>query len=103
VQVILLPQPGTLNPFTLFVMKKDPILERLDKIIEIMLRKENDSTIPSDEEWIDSVEVLKMLKISPSTLYRLRKKKKILTPARFGGRDYYLASEVRKSVKRFMK
>lgn len=53
-------------------------------------------------EWLDSFEVQKLLKISESTLYRL-KKKKILVPARLGSRDYYPAAEVRKAINRFMK
>lgn len=73
------------------------ILRRLDLITGNVPQSSD-----PDEEWLDALEVQKLLKISESTLYRL-KKKKILVPARLGSRDYYLADEVRKAINRFMK
>lgn len=55
-----------------------------------------------DENWIDGVEVQRILKISESTLYRL-KKNKILNPSRLGGKDYYNAAEINQSLRKYMK
>jgi predicted DNA-binding transcriptional regulator AlpA len=73
------------------------ILRRLDLMVG-----NSPQTSDPHEEWLDSLEVQKLLKISESTLYRL-KKKNILVPARLGSRDYYPADEVRKAINRFMK
>ena len=78
------------------------ILNALNILVEQQKHDRNFDRHDEKEEWIDSTDVKNILHISTSTLYR-QKKKKQLTHARFGGRDYYLASEVRNSIRKFMK
>ena len=47
------------------------------------------------DDLIDDVEIKAILKISDSTLYRL-KRSKLINPIRIGRRDYYRKSDIKK-------
>lgn len=52
-----------------------------------------------EQDLIDNVDVKSILKISDSTLYRLRRNKRINT-LRIGGRHYYSIAEIKKAIRR---
>src|SRR5690606_22178288 len=73
--------------------------ERMLECLEFLIKDRKDTEV---EEWVDHQGVEKMLKISPSTLYRYGKKK-LINFCRLGGRNYYLLSEVYRCMKELMK
>jgi hypothetical protein len=54
------------------------------------------------QNLIDIVDVKALLKVSDSTLYRI-KRSKMIVPVRIGKRDYYNLSEIKKIAGYFMK
>ena len=78
-------------------------IESLLKIVVSKLDRNFNPEPPTNiSHWLDSVEVEKLLKISTSTLYRLRKKN-ILNPYQLGSRNYYDPAEIQKHRDRYLK
>ncbi len=75
--------------------KQEEILRFLDKLA-LAIEGHNPAL------WLDSLEVMKILRISVSTFYR-RRKKGILVPHLIGGSKLYYAPDIYKLRKQFMK
>lgn len=79
------------------------LIHRIIQLLEEILTSHNDrqESMRSEKGYdlisdlIDNVDVKEMLKISDSTLYRLRKDKLIAT-IRIGKRDYYSLTQIKK-------
>ena len=56
----------------------------------------------NQDQWVDGLEVQKILGISRATVFRMNKSG-VLTPHRVGGRSYYRLSEIFKLRNRFLK
>ena len=83
------------------------VKERLDEMLDLLRRifnmlSSNSPATEAQEELLQPEQVRDVLKISESTLYRL-KKAGVLVPYRIGNRDYYTASSIYSSARRFMK
>ena len=83
------------------------VIERLDEIMDLLgkifsILSSNSSVSDAPEELLQPEQVRDVLKISESTLYRL-KKAGALVPYRIGNRDYYTASSIYNSARKFMK
>lgn len=82
---------------------KEPLDEMLDLLRRIFnMLSSNGTATEAQEELLQPEQVRDVLKISESTLYRL-KKAGVLVPYRIGNHDYYTASSIYSSARRFMK
>ena len=81
-------------------------LDNLGKNQEEILRFLNELALAIEGHnpalWIDSLEVMKILRISTSTFYR-RRKKGVLVPHLTGGSKLYYAPDIYNLRKQFMK
>lgn len=57
---------------------------------------------PAISQWVDSLEVQRMLSFSPSTLYRLRKNGALVSK-RLGGRYFYYAPDIFRLKDQYLK
>ena len=76
---------------------QEKVLLKLDKLCTIMSSPK--SNIDPSQELLDNVQTIAALKISPSTLYRLKRDEEII-PERIGKRDYYTMAEIRRAKKK---
>lgn len=77
---------------TLLRQQRQP--EQLKVLLEILIALKSQSLREvQQEEWLDSFEVMRVYKISRSTLYRW-KCKELLKPNRIGNRDIYLRRDL---------
>lgn len=58
----------------------------------------NEPLAARDAQWLDNTDVKQLLKISDSTLYRLRRDKQ-LSAKKIGGKWYYLSLDLAQSLK----
>lgn len=74
------------------------LMEKLDALSEYVYSMERPVTKNEDENWVNSQEVCRFLKISERTLQRLRTDGKI-TYSSISGKYYYQISEIKKLLK----
>lgn len=72
------------------------ILHKLDQVLAIQQKilgvvNTLKAQTPKQEEWLDNADMKQLLKISDATLYRLRKRKQLLSK-KIGGKWYYAKS-----------
>jgi hypothetical protein len=87
-------------------------LKHIIEILERMEKKQNEffselramskSQGSDTDQWVDSLEVQRMLCFSSSTLYRLRKNGDLLTK-RLGGRYFYYAPDIFRLKDQYLK
>lgn len=89
--------------------KLDQLIKSIDRLVELNeeilceIRGSGTSQpVVDPTQWIDALEVLKMLKISRSTLYR-RTKDGTVNPVFFGSRKYYSLEDIFKLKKLYTK
>ena len=73
------------------------LMEKLEALAEYVYSMER-PTENNDDEWVDSQEVCRFLKISERTLQRLRTNGKI-THSCLSGKYYYQISEIKKLLR----
>ena len=73
-----------------------------EKILEQLMQGRGDPVPDYMLNLIDNTDVKAMLKISDSTLYRI-KRKRIISAIRIGKRDYYNLTEIQNLVKYYLK
>ena len=73
------------------------LMEKLETLTEYVYSRER-PTENNDDEWVDSQEMCRFLKISERTLQRLRTTGKI-TYSCIGGKYYYQIREIKKLLK----
>jgi len=95
-------------------MENDRFIKVLERFVEVQeeilleLRALRTSPLTAKpqpnllQDLIDSVDVKEELKISKSTLYRI-KTSNLITPIKIGKRDYYSLTEIKKIAAYFMK
>ena len=89
----------SLEQLLMEILKQQRQQEQLQLLIEILtVLKAQPVHQVQQEEWLDSMEVTRLYRISRSTLYRW-KCKSILKPQRMGNRDIYL----RRDLEHFLK
>ena len=76
---------------------QEKVLLKLDNLCEMMSNHKNN--IDLSQDLLDSVDIQSVLKVSKSTLYRLKRDKSI-NPTRIGKRNYYSISEIKKAMPR---
>jgi predicted DNA-binding transcriptional regulator AlpA len=85
-------------------MKDDPMYALIEKILQVLLHLEDlaeqgfQPALENKEEWLDAMDMLQKLHISRSTLYRL-KKEGHLVPTKLGKKEFYLFSDVKRTLK----
>nr|MBC7614379.1 hypothetical protein [Pseudopedobacter sp.] len=85
-------------------MKDDPMYMLIEKILQVLHRIEALAeqgvrpTLANSDEWLDAVDMLQKFHISRTTLYRL-KKQGHLVPKKLGKKEFYLLSDVQRSLK----
>ena len=81
-------------------------LDIIQKNQDMILLRLNDIALAvqgiNPDDWIDSLAVMKILNISPSTLYRRRKARK-LVPRLIGGSYLYFAPEIYERRNEYLK
>ena len=88
--------------------KLDHLIKSIDRLVELneeMLREirgVSDKVSAEPTEWIDALEVQKMLEMSRSSLYR-RTKDETFQSKSIGSRKYYAAEEIPKIKARYSK
>jgi hypothetical protein len=76
------------------LLKQQRDQEQLQVLLEILIfLKAQPIHQVQEEEWLDNMEVMRLYRISRSTLYRW-KIKKLLIPRRVGNRDIYLRRDL---------
>lgn len=89
--------------------KLDHLIKSIDRLVELNeeilceIRGDRGNEPAVDPtQWMEALEVLKMLKISRSTLYR-RTKDETVKPRFFGSRKYYSLADIFKLKERYTK
>lgn len=73
------------------------LVDKIEKIAEFIVRKEDKIENPDREIWLDSYEVANLLRISTKTLQRLRKDK-LISYTILRGRCLYKLSEIERGL-----
>ena len=89
---------------SIYEMKDDPMYTLIEKILEVLHRIEAlaeqgfQPALANNDEWLDALDMLKKFHISRTTLYRLKKQGHLM-PKKLGKKEFYLLSEVQRSLK----
>jgi len=83
------------------ILEETKLLRRKNKMISIMKNLVNDKSVESTDKIMSRKEVIDYLGISPSTLYRLCDKDKILDYSRINRRKLFYKSNVDDLMERY--
>ena len=88
------------------VLRVEALLSAILSAMRILVEQQNPPMLSNKpdpgDEWLDAADVKHILKISDSTLYRLRKGN-VIRHCKIGSKNYFLASDVRASINKFLK
>ena len=73
------------------------LVDKINKIADYVISKNENSKVPEQEIWLDSQEVANLLRISTKTLQRLRKDK-LISYTILRGRCLYKLSEIERGL-----
>lgn len=71
------------------------IIDKIDEVIQILKEQNKESKKGLSEKWLDSSEVLSVLKISSRTLQNYRDQR-LIPFSKIGSKIYYKASDIEK-------
>jgi DNA-binding transcriptional regulator PaaX len=85
-------------------MKDEQMVVLIERILTVLQKIQSiaekgiETSITSNEEWLDAVDMKEKVHISRTTLYRW-KKEGYLATKRLGKKEYYLLSQVQDNLK----